>query len=342
MWKNKTNYQKVAYILLLAGVLGMLGVVVIAFARVSAHERSVRLYVDNDDNIDSVLHKINLVSEKNSWLLKQLLYRSGYEKRVQNGSYLITPETRVWRLFRNLFIGNQQPINLQVREVRTISQLAAHLSHKLMLDSATVVRQLTDTHYCRKLGHTPQTVISLFLPNTYEVYWTTNFERLMERMKAESSAFWTQNRLSQAGALNLTPVEVMTIASIVDEETAYFPEKAIIARLYINRLRLGMPLQADPTVKFALQNFELRRIYHKHLNVESPYNTYRNVGLPPGPIRIPALSTIDAVLQAPEHNYLYMCAKEDFSGAHNFSETYADHLKNAARYAQALNQRQVQ
>ena len=160
-------------------------------------------------------------------------------------------------------------------------------------------------------------------------------------MTFEHDAFWSEERLGKAQAAGLTPDEVATLASIVDEETANDAEKPMVAGMYINRLRTGMPLQADPTIKFALHDFSLRRIYHGHLETDSPYNTYRNTGLPPGPIRIPSISGIDAVLDYVRHDYLYMCAKEDFSGTHNFARTYREHLANAAKYTKALNQRGI-
>jgi UPF0755 protein len=181
----------------------------------------------------------------------------------------------------------------------------------------------------------------IFIPETYEVYWTIGVEQLMERMKKESKFFWNAERTRKAKALGLTPDQVITIASIVDEETANNTEKPMIAGMYYNRYRKGMPLQADPTVKFALQDFEIKRIYNNMLDVDSPYNTYKNEGLPPGPIRIPSVAGIDAVLNLVKHNYLYMCAKEDFSGTHNFATTYDEHLKNAAKYSRALNARGI-
>ena len=179
----------------------------------------------------------------------------------------------------------------------------------------------------------------MFVPNTYEVYWDTPVEKFLDRMKKESDRFWNSERKAKADKLQLNPVEVITLASIVDEETANNAEKPMIAGMYYNRLKQHMPLQADPTIKFALQQFELRRIYTKLLSVVSPYNTYRNEGLPPGPIRIPSVAGIDAVLNLVHHDYLYMCAKEDFSGTHNFAKTYPEHLANAAKYSAALDAR---
>jgi UPF0755 protein len=198
-----------------------------------------------------------------------------------------------------------------------------------MMDSAEIAPLLADT------------MMSLFIPDTYEVYWNISAPDLLRRMEREHDRFWNAERRAKAEALQMTTEEVATLASIVAEETNDNAEKPTVAGLYINRLRRGMPLQADPTVKFALQNFGLRRVLNEHLMVDSPYNTYRYGGLPPGPIRIATPVDIDAVLNYRRHNYIYMCAKEDFSGSHNFATNLADHNRNARRYQQALNARRI-
>ena len=191
------------------------------------------------------------------------------------------------------------------------------------------------------MGYDTCTIAAMFVPNTYDVYWNMSIDDLLERMQKEHDRFWQGDREAKAARIQLTPNEVATIASIIDEETANNAEKPMIAGMYLNRLKAGMPLQADPTIKFALKDFELKRIYHKLLDIDSPYNTYRYEGLPPGPIKIASIKGIDAVLNHVEHEYLYMCAKEDFSGSHNFAQNYQEHLKNAAKYAKALNERGI-
>ena len=233
---------------------------------------------------------------------------------------------------------------LTIPESRTPDRLAAALSHKLMLDSATLAEAFTDMTRYRQWeidDYDTCTLPCLFVPNTYEVYWNISIDKFMERMKREHDKFWEGQRHEKALALGLTENEVCTLASIIDEETANNDEKPMIAGMYLNRLHVGMPLQADPTVKFALKNFGLRRIYHDMLFYDSPYNTYRNEGLPPGPIKIASIKGIDAVLNRVDHDYLYMCAKEDFSGTHSFAVSYKEHLQNAARYAKALNDRGI-
>lgn len=297
------------------------------------------IYIDEDDTADSVRVKIEKSVTSTTSGFSILSFLSGYE--VKTGCYAIEPDESMFRLFRKLKQGRQSPVRLTIPNVRTMDRLAGTLGKELMLDSATFARHFADSAFCEHYGYDTATLACLFIPNTYEVYWNTSLEKFMQRMQKENKAFWTEERLEKARQANMTPNEVVTLASIVDEETANNAEKPMVAGMYINRLNTGMPLQADPTIKFALKNFSLRRIYHNMLDADSPYNTYRNTGLPPGPIRIPSIAGIDAVLNYVKHDYLYMCAKEDFSGTHNFARTYAEHLANAARYSAALNKRGV-
>ena len=210
-----------------------------------------------------------------------------------------------------------------------------------MLKGDTLLRLMNDSAWCASMEFNRQTIVAMFIPNTYEVYWNVSPERFMARMKREYKAFWNASRQEKAQAAGLSPVEVSVLASIVEEESAAVDEYPVIAGLYLNRLKAGIPLQADPTVKFAVGDFSLRRILDKHLEVDSPYNTYKYAGLPPGPIRIPSIQALDAVLNYTKHRYLYMCAKEDFSGRHNFAVTLAEHNRNAARYRSELNRRKI-
>ena len=289
------------------------------------------VYIDGDDTTDSLYAKLApLCSEHAMTGFRTLMRHTGSDARLHTGRYAIDPAMNTVDAFRHLRNGQQEPIMLTIPEVRTMPQLAARLSQKLMLDSATIASRLTG-----------DTVACLFVPDTYELYWNVSIDGFMERMQREHDAFWNSQRRQKAASRGLTPNEVCTLASIIDEETANNAEKPMIAGMYLNRLRKGMLLQADPTVKFAIGDFSLRRIYNTHLEVESPYNTYKYAGLPPGPIKIASIKGIDAVLNATAHDYLYMCAKEDFSGTHNFARTYSEHLMNAARYARALNQRGI-
>ena len=309
------------------------------FSGLSKSAKTEYVYIDSDDTQDSVFSKIHPIANAIPMSgFSTLARHSGYADHIRTGRYAIHPGEGALMVFRHLKNGQQTPVSLTIPEVRTIDRLAGALARKLMLDSADVAIHLSDSAYCARWGYDTATVAALFVPNTYDIYWNVGLDRLMERMEKENQKFWNDERRGKAEAMGMTPVEVATMASIIDEETANNAEKPMIAGMYYNRLKAGMPLQADPTIKFALKDFALRRIYHKLLYIDSPYNTYRYEGLPPGPIKIASIAGIDAVLNHVEHDYLYMCAKEDFSGTHNFARTYQEHLQNAARYTKALNE----
>ncbi len=293
------------------------------------------IYIDDDDTHDSVWNKASL-GWRGEMLSKVLPY-----KHVRTGRYVIAPNTGILSLYRKIRNGQQDPVLLTIPTSRTMEKLAGTLSKKLMLDSLTLINAFTDEDFCSQLGYNTATLPALFIPNTYEVYWDISLKGLMTRMQKENKAFWNSEREQKAKLLNMTHEEICTLASIVDEETANDAEKPIIAGLYLNRLNQEMPLQADPTVKFAVGDFSLRRITGEHLKKESPYNTYINIGLPPGPIRIASIAGLDAVLNRQQHHYLYMCAKADFSGTHEYATTFNEHKKNARKYIKALNARNI-
>ena len=312
------------------------------FSGLSKSAKTEYVYIDSDDTQDSVFSKIHPIANAIPMSgFSTLARHSGYADHIRTGRYAIHPGEGALMVFRHLKNGQQTPVSLTIPEVRTIDRLAGALARKLMLDSADVAIHLSDSAYCARWGYDTATVAALFVPNTYDIYWNVGLDRLMERMEKENQKFWNDERRGKDEAMGMTPVEVATMASIIDEETANNAEKPMIAGMYYNRLKAGMPLQADPTIKFALKDFALRRIYHKLLYIDSPYNTYRYEGLPPGPIKIASIAGIDAVLNHVEHDYLYMCAKEDFSGTHNVARTYQEHLQNAARYTKALNERGI-
>lgn len=300
------------------------------------------IYIDEDDSSDSVFNKIeiNLYPESMTGM-KMLAKLKDYGENIYTGAYKITPEMTVLETFRMLKSGRQTPVKLIVPSVRTIDKLSSRVAEQIMADSASITALLNDSNYLASLGYDKATIPALFIPNTYEVYWNMTAEGFIKRMIRENRIFWNTERTAKAKALDMTPVEICTLASIVDEETANNAEKPLVAGLYINRLKRGMLLQADPTVKFSLQDFGLRRILFKHLETDSPYNTYKYAGLPPGPIRIASVAGINSVLNYSKHNYIYMCAKEDFSGTHNFASTLSEHNINARKYQQALNRRNI-
>ena len=326
--------------ILLLGIAGIAHIYYYFFAQPFQITETAYIYIDRDDNVDSVYQKIiKTGNPKQMHGFESLVKYKGYIPKT--GRYAIKPTDNMRYLHRRLSMGYQSPVMLTVGSVRTLDRMARNVARQLMIDSTEVARLMADTAYIRSIGYSKETLPALFIPNTYEVYWNLSAEELMQRMVKENKAFWNDKRMNQAKAIGLTPIEVATLASIVEEETANQNEKPMVAGLYINRLQRGMLLQADPTVKFSLQEFGLKRILYKHLEVDSPYNTYKYAGLPPGPIRIPSYQGLESVLNYTKHNYLYMCAKEDFSGTHNFAVTSAQHAANARRYQQALNRKGI-
>lgn len=300
------------------------------------------LYVDNNDNIDSVFAKIDVIcADIPAGALTTLLRHFKYASEIHTGRYAISSSDCVLTTFRRILKGRQTSSLVVIPCVRTKQQIAAQLDEVLMMDSTEVVKVLNTDSLCRQYGFNSYTIMCLFIPDSYDLYWNISVDDFFHRMKKEYDAFWTQERLTQAQTMKLSPEQVMTIASIVEEETNDDNEKPIVAGLYYNRYTRGMKLQADPTIRFALNDFSIKRILNNMLDTESPYNTYKYAGLPPGPIRIPSKKAIDAVLNYSHHNYIFMCAKEDFSGTHNFATTAAEHMLNAARYTQALNARGI-
>ncbi len=318
--------------------LVLLGAVIVAcvlFTPAYRGEEDVPVYVYPGD--DSVKEKLSEAGVRTTGF--RMLASLGFSARP--GMYLIHGGDNIFSVFMRLRSGRQDPLNLALPSLRTMDDLAVFLGSHLMMDSLEVASSFADSSFTARFGYSPQTLPALFIPNTYQVYWNISLDAFLERMRQENAAFWTPQREAKAREATLTHVQVATLASIVDEETANNAEKPMIAGLYINRLRQEMPLQADPTVKFALGDFALRRLLKAHLETDNPYNTYVYEGLPPGPIRIPSIAGIDAVLNYVHHPYIYMCAKEDFSGTHNFAATYPEHLRNARLYQKALNARGI-
>lgn len=347
MKRNKSrNHLMFMGVCLLAVVAGIYN---FFFATMSASGDTQYVYIDNDDTIDSVYTKLSDVSTGRAMRgFKCLVSMSSYAENIRTGRYAVRSGEGSFIVFRHMKNGLQTPVSLVVPSVRTVDRLASELSKRLMMDSTALYKALTDEAICQKYGYDTATIAAMFIPNTYDIYWNVSVAKLLDRMQKENKAFWNADRTRKAEAMKLTPVEVVTLASIVDEETANNAEKPMVAGMYYNRLMLrnaeypkGMPLQADPTIKFAWKRFDLKRIYRNLLSIDSPYNTYRNPGLPPGPIRIPSIAGIDAVLNYVNHDYIYMCAKEDFSGTHNFARSYQEHLQNAKKYSDALDKRGI-
>ena len=284
--------------------------------------------------------KNNLVEKKiinSAWWFDLLADYRKYKTAVKPGRYEITKGMSLFELMTMLRNGKQSPVDLVITKIRTKEGLAERIEGKFEFDSSSMVQFLNSNDSLKKYNVDTTTVMATVMPDTYTYFWNTTPDRIFKKFHDAYVKFWTDERKSKANAIGYTPLQVITLASIIDEETNHVPEKDTIASVYMNRIRQNMPLQADPTVKFALRDFGLKRIYERHLFTESPYNTYRNKGLPPGPICTPQPATIDAVLNAPKTDYLYFVAKSDFSGAHVFATNYDDHLKWAREYQQALN-----
>ncbi len=328
--------------------VAILGVIAIAGATVYLrHEKTVNtedktIYLNEGttyDQLVALLQSEGCISGAESFNALARLRR--FHDNVHEGRYVITSHTPIYDLIGKLRCGDQDPLTLTIGRFRTLPTLCQAIGKRVLFPSDSLLLLLQDPATCARYGKTPSTVISLFVQDSYEVYWNITPSQFLDRMKKEHDRFWTASRLDKCDDLNLTPEEVCTIASIVDEETNQDDEKQNIASVYLNRIRKGMPLQADPTVRYAVGDFEIRRILKKHIEYDSPYNTYLHPGIPPGPICIPSQSSIDAVLANKKTDYIYFCAREDFSGYHNFAATLAEHNANANRYHKALNERNI-
>ncbi len=279
---------------------------------------------------------------KYEWGFDYYAKHIGLDKKVIPGRYELKDGMSYVEVARMFKLGEQTPLNITFNNARDIKILASKLAPQIEPDSAAIVAAFNDKAIHERLGvKSAEELFGMVLPNTYEVYWNITPEEFLCRMKSEYDRFWTSNRVAQAEKLQMTRQQVMTLASIVYEETAQEPEMPTIAGVYINRLRKNMLLQADPTVKYAVGDYSIRRITNKMTKIDSPYNTYKYLGLPPTPICMPSVAAIDAVLNYEKSNYLYFCAKEDFSGYHNFAATYKEHLANARRFHKALDERGI-
>ena len=300
------------------------------------------IYVTPEDNAASVIKQLEgIIAPASAKGFAILAEHNNFDKRRRSGRFAVKDSDTMKDIYYRIVSNTQTPVKLVVPSTRELAGLAGSVSSQLMMDSAELAEFMTSPIYKKRLGYTKETFPSLFIPETYEVYWDIKPEDLMIRFMKERRKFWNDERKAKAEKLGMTPEEVATLASIVDEETNSNEEKPIVAGLYINRLKKGMPLQADPTVKYALGDPTRKRILNKDLEVDSPYNTYKHAGLPPGPIRVPTKQGLESVLNYKKHDYLYMCAKEDFSGTHNFAKTLSEHNANANRYRQALNRLKI-
>ncbi|HEX8356261.1 MAG TPA: endolytic transglycosylase MltG [Segetibacter sp.] len=292
-----------------------------------ANEETVMKYIEEKDLL------------KHPQLFKKIAGQMKVWQRLKPGRYEIKKGESLLTIARMLRNNRQSPVNLVINKLRTKEDLAGVIGKNFEADSTDIISFINNSDSLATLDVNDNTLMTLVIPNTYTLFWNTTPGKLFKRLESEKDEFWKKNnRLGKAQNLGFTPLQIYTIASIVEEETNKNDEKGNVASVYINRYRTGMPLGADPTIKFALKDFALKRIYNKHLEVQSPFNTYRNTGLPPGPICTPSPKTIDAVLSAPKTDYLYFVARKDFSGYHTFSTSYTQHLQNAKEYQKALDE----
>lgn len=289
--------------------------------------------------VKSILSDGHFLSNEKSF--NWVAQRKDLPNNVHPGRYMLKNGMSNNQLVNMLRGGLQSPINVTFNNMHDVDQLAGRISKQIEADSVSISELLHNEDYIRQLGFDKYTIPALFLPDTYQFYWNTNAEGFVARMFQEYNKFWNEERQQQAQQIGLSPIQVSTLASIVNKETNMSDEMPRVAGVYLNRLKSNWLLQADPTLVFALNDYSIKRVLNVHKEIESPYNTYKYPGLPPGPICIPSIAAVKAVLNAEQHHYYYFCAKEDFSGYHNFAKTLAEHNRNAAKYQQALNQRGI-
>jgi len=296
-------------------------------------------YEDNFDDIRNKFYDARVINEIISFSFVSKVL--GYQELVKPGVYLMKKGMSNIEAVRMLRAGNQKPVRITFNNVRLKNELAERITTNTGVDRDEFFSLLNNDIFLEEYGVNTDNVLTLFLPNTYEVYWTISAEELFDKMATEHERFWSEDRKAKAMALGLSPIEVSILASIVQAESVKTDESPIIAGLYLNRLNRNIALQADPTLVYALGDFSIQRVLNEHKKVQSPYNTYMNRGLPPGPINLPTITSVNAVLNFEEHSYIYMCAKEDFSGYHSFAKTLVEHNRNAARFQKALNERKI-
>ena len=311
------------------------------FGSTLSSEEGKYLYIKTGSSFRDVQHELT----KNKFIHGTVWFRmvakmAGY-KNVKPGRYRITKGMSLVKLVRMLKNGQQAPVSFVITKIRTKEGLANKTGASFECDSLQMIGYLNNMDSLKIYDLDTNTVMAAALPLTYEIKWNTTPGKIFQQFHAAYKNFWTEERKQKAQRLNLTPTQVSTLASIIDEETNNPDDRPNIASVYLNRMAKGMPLQADPTIKFALKDFGIRRILNGHLQIASPYNTYLNKGLPPGPICTPAIETIDAVLDSPRTDYLYFVANSDFSGSHIFTTNYEDHIKYAHLYQEELNKRNV-
>jgi UPF0755 protein len=308
----------------------------------TSDKKELYLYIPTGSDYEDVvvlLESHNLISNRKAfdWAAS----KKKYPDNIHPGRYRIRNNISNNQLLNMLRSGLQEPVDLIINMARTPEELAGKIAEQIEADREELLKLLRDETFLKQYGFNRFSILGMFIPNTYEFWWNTSAEGFFKRMYKEYDKFWNREKMGRAKEINFTPNEVMTLASIIINETNKEDEYRRIAGVYINRLNQGIRLQADPTVKYALGDFERQRILKADTYINSPYNTYLHAGLPPGPIAIPVIKAIDAVLYYEKHDYIFFCAREDFSGYHNFARTLDQHNKNARSYQKALNRRNI-
>ena len=301
-----------------------------------------QIIIEKDDTFDSVrnnLYNNEIIQEVISFSFVSKIL--GYQDLIKPGVYQLRPGMTNLETVRMLRAGDQVPVKITFNNVRLKAELAEKITTNIGLSTSEFQDLLSDNDFLSEYGLNGDNVAAIFIPDTYEAYWTISKETLFQKMFEAYKAFWNEDRKAKAATLDLTPLQVSVLASIVQAESIKVEESRIIAGLYLNRLKRNIALQADPTLVFAVGDFSIQRVLNEHKKVNSPYNTYMYKGLPPGPINMPTISALDAVLNYEKHNYIYMCAKEDFSGYHRFAQTLTQHNNNARLFQNALNRRKI-
>ncbi len=301
-------------------------------------ESKKSFYIKTGSSFNDVINELEQQKIlKNPGTFKWIAIQLKYNENVKPGKYLIENGASIYKIAKILKSGRQTAVNLVINKLRTKEDLAQKIAASFECDSAAVINLLNNNDSLLKLGLDTNTAMTAIIPNTYSIYWNTPANRIFKKLYSEQEKFWTDERKKKAAALHLSPQQVYILASIVEEESNNQEDKGKIASVYLNRMQNGMRLSADPTVRFALKDFSIKRVYKKYTQIISPYNTYLNAGLPPGPICTPSVKTIDGVLNAPTTNYLYFVAQSNLTGYSNFATTYEEHMVFAKQYQQWLN-----
>lgn len=347
--KKKSKFSTFFAISIIILILGLAGGAYVVYQTIYSpnvwvinEKGEFKIYIKPSDTFDDLknqLYSNGLIVHRANF--EFIAKQKSLIKNLKPGMYKLVHGMSNNKLINKLRSGNQEAVHVIFNNIRLKQDLASKISNQLNADSAEFINLLNDSAVAAKYDFTTETISTMFIPNTYYINWNTSAEKFIERMSFEYQQFWNESRLGKAAILNLTPLEVSILASIIEKETQKNDEKARIAGVYLNRIKRGWRLQADPTLIFALGDYTIKRVLNEYLQIESPYNTYKYAGLPPGPICIPSISSIDGVLNAENHNFVFFCAKPDYSGYHNFATNNAQHNANAEAYRSFLNKERI-